>query len=325
MSEAFAHIPVLLDETMQVLRPAASETFIDATLGGSGHAGRLLELTAPNGRLLGIDADPAALAAAENQLGPYGDRVVLVEAFFDRLLEIARNTDFVPVDGVLFDLGVSSPQLDMAARGFSFQTEAPLDMRLGPSAGHTAADLVQTLPQAELQRIFQEYGEERYSGRIARQIVAQRQSRPIRSTIELAELVRKSVPTQTHTRIHPATRVFQALRIAVNDELGRLGAALPQAVESMREGGRLAVISFHSLEDRIVKRFMRQEARGCVCPPEIPECTCGHEASLRVLTTRPIVAGPAEVRENPRARSAKLRAAQKIRPMTSVRLGGARC
>jgi 16S rRNA (cytosine1402-N4)-methyltransferase len=238
--------------------------------------------------------------------------VVLAQAYFDELARIAPSTGFEQVDGVLFDLGVSSPQLDTPERGFSFQHDAPLDMRLGPAAERTAADLVNSLPAEELQRIFQEYGEERYSRRVAQRIVAERARTPIQTTLQLAEIVRRATPHSHRDRIHPATRVFQALRIAVNDELGRLTRALPQALQILRTGGRLAVISFHSLEDRIAKQFMRQEARGCICPPHYPTCVCGHQPRLRILTPRPVSASPDEVASNPRARSAKLRVAERI-------------
>jgi 16S rRNA (cytosine1402-N4)-methyltransferase len=261
--------------------------------------------------LLGIDADPVALEAAARRLARFGDRVVLVEAYFDSLASVAAERGFADVDGVLFDLGVSSPQLDVAARGFSFQQDAPLDMRMGPSAERTAADLVNELPADELRRIFADYGEERYAQRIARRIAEERSRRAIRTTTQLAEVVARAQP-RSREQIHPATRVFQALRIAVNDELGRLTRALPQALEALRVGGRLAVISFHSLEDRIVKQFMRQEARGCICPPELPVCVCGREPRVRILTPRPLVASEEEVAANVRARSAKLRVAERI-------------
>lgn len=282
--------------------------YIDATLGGSGHAGRVLEVSAPNGVLLGIDADPSAIQVARERLARFGDRVSLVEAYFDELGPIARDLGFDPADGVLFDLGVSSPQLDEAERGFSFQHSAPLDMRFGPRAERSADELVNTMPADELERLFREYGEERFARRVAQRIVA---VRPIHSTTDLADVVARAKP-RTNERIHPATRVFQALRIAVNDELGRLERALPQAVEVLAEGGRLAVITFHSLEDRIVKRFMRHEASGCVCPPGLPVCMCGHKPSVRVLTSHPTIASQEEVAANPRSRSAKLRVAERI-------------
>jgi 16S rRNA (cytosine1402-N4)-methyltransferase len=273
----------------------------------------VLELSSPNGVLLGIDADPAALSAAGERLARFGDRLVTVESYFDRLQPIADRTGFDKSDGILFDLGVSSPQLDTPERGFSFSADAPLDMRMGPAAETTATEIVNSWSQPELERVFREYGEERYARRIARSIVDERRAHRIATTAQLADLVVRAKP-RSREAIHPATRVFQALRIAVNGELDRLHRALPQAVEVLQAGGRMAVISFHSLEDRIVKRFMREEAHGCVCPPEIPVCVCGREPRLRILTPRPIVATPDEVERNPRARSAKLRVAERQPP-----------
>lgn len=311
MTAEFTHTPVLLATTLEALRPRPDGRFLDATLGAGGHAEAILEATSPTGTLLGIDADPLALAAAGRRLAPFGDRITLAESYFDHLDRVARDTNFTHLDGVLFDLGVSSPQLDVPERGFSFQGDAPLDMRFGPGAERTAADLVNALSAADLQRIFQEYGEERNARRVAQRIVAERARAPIRTTIQLADLVRAAKPP-ARDGIHPATRVFQALRIAVNDELGRLQRALPQALAVLRHGGRLAVISFHSLEDRIVKQFMRREASDCICPPELPVCVCGHKASLRIVTARPLTPAATEVAANPRARSARLRVAEKV-------------
>jgi 16S rRNA (cytosine1402-N4)-methyltransferase len=273
----------------------------------------VLELSGPNGAVLGIDADPVAIEAARERLSRFGDRLVTAESYFDHLLAIAEREGFARSDGVLFDLGVSSPQLDTPLRGFSFQADAPLDMRMGPSAPLSAAEVVNSWPEAELQRVIAEYGEERYARRIARAIVEERRRRRIGTTLELARLVERAKP-RSREPIHAATRVFQALRIAVNGELDRLQIALPQAIDVLRSGGRLAVISFHSLEDRIVKRFMQAEARGCICPPELPVCVCGRSPRLRIITPRPITAGPAELSENLRARSAKLRVAERIPP-----------
>jgi 16S rRNA (cytosine1402-N4)-methyltransferase len=271
-----------------------------------------LELSSPHGVLLGIDADPVALTAARRRLAEYGDRLITANAYFDQLSETAHAAGLSSIDGILFDLGVSSPQLDLAERGFSFQHDATLDMRFGPLASASAADLLDTLTTDELQRIFREYGEERYARRVAERVVTERRQLPIRTTRQLADIVARAKPRSRSEQIHPATRVFQALRIAVNDELGRLTRALPQAVDMLRTGGRLAVISFHSLEDRIVKQYMRDEARGCICPPEIPVCVCGRRPTLRVLTQRPITASAEEVMANPRARSAKLRVAERL-------------
>lgn len=312
MTDAVVHTPVLLTETIAALQPKSGGRYIDATLGGGGHAEKVLELSRPDGALLGIDADPLALGAAADRLARFGDRVTFVESYFDRLNEIATDTGFAKVDGILFDLGVSSFQLDRAERGFSFRRDAPLDMRFGPSATSTASELVNTLGESELRIIFQEYGEERNARRVARRIVTERAHRPIMTTAELARIVVAAKPSVTTEKIHPATRVFQALRMAVNDELERLRTTLPQAVELLSGGGRLVVISFHSLEDRIVKRFLREAARGCTCPPAVPVCVCGRTATLRLISRRPLIARGDELRSNPRGRSAKLRVAERL-------------
>lgn len=312
MTSEFHHTPVLLPQTIEALQPRPGGRFVDATLGAGGHAEKILERTAPNGTLLGIDADPVALEAARRRLAPFGSRVTFVNAYFDDLERISPEYDVNRVDGILFDLGVSSPQLDRAERGFSFQATGPLDMRMGPSASTTAADIINNASPDELQRIFREYGEERFSGRITARIVAERQREPILTTDRLAGIVARAKPKHSSERIHPATRVFQALRIAVNDELGRLERALPQAVHLLRGGGRLAVISFHSLEDRIVKQFMRAQARGCICPPQVPVCVCGRQPTLRLVHSRSLVAGATEVEANPRSRSARLRVAERL-------------
>jgi 16S rRNA (cytosine1402-N4)-methyltransferase len=312
VTTGYNHVPVLLTETTHALQPQPGGLFVDATVGGGGHAEKVLELTIPDGRLLALDADPAALEASRTRLAPFGNRVRFARAYSDHLMEAAREYGFWGVDGVLFDLGVSSPQIDTPERGFSFQSDAPLDMRFGPDAARSAADLVNELPERALREIIGEYGEERYAGRIARHIVEERASHPILTTEQLAGVVKRAKPRSSSERIHPATRVFQALRIAVNDELGRLSRSLPQALDVMRAGGRLAVISFHSLEDRIVKQFMRQESVGCICPPELPACVCGRTPTVRLVTRRPLTASEAEIAVNPRARSAKLRVAEKV-------------
>jgi 16S rRNA (cytosine1402-N4)-methyltransferase len=308
----FAHTPVLLPESIAALKPRPGGRFIDATLGGGGHAEKVLELSRPNGIVLGLDIDPTALDAARTRLASYGGRLITVNAFFDDMATAAAEFDLELVDGVLFDLGVSSSQLETPERGFSFQAPGPLDMRLGHAAGPTARDLVNDAPLLELERIFRDYGEERYARRIAQRIGWRRAERRIETTLELADLVAGAVPRRREGRIHPATRVFQALRIAVNDELDRLRHALPQAVRLLAPGGRLAVISFHSLEDRIVKQFIRAEVRGCICPPDFPVCVCGRTPTLRQITTRPLTASDAERAANPRARSAKLRVAERV-------------
>ncbi len=303
----YTHEPVLYQKVLTALEPALGKRFIDATLGGGGHAWGILDASSPAGQLLGMDADPEALRTARNRLATFGPRVVLIQSNFVRLEEIARQSGFYPVDGVLFDLGISSMQLSVAERGFSLQRDGPLDMRMAPDQQTTAADLVNGLPVEKLADLLWRYGEERYARRIARAIAA---ARPLTTTGELARLVTRVVGQRG--RIHPATRTFQALRIAINDELGALEAVLPQAVRVLAPGGRLAVIAFHSLEDRLVKTFFRQESRDCICPPEAPACVCGHKATLEIVTRRPEVATAAEVASNPRSRSAKLRVAKKI-------------
>lgn len=306
------HVSVLPTETLSWLAPSPGGRFLDGTLGGAGHTGMLLAATAPDGRVLAIDADPEALDRARVRLADEVDagRLVLRQGNFAHMGEIARDAGFAALDGVLLDLGLSSDQLADRARGFSFSADAPLDMRFDPTRGQSAADIVNTWDDEELADVLYRYGEERRSRAIARRIAEVRERTPITRTGELAALVAGVV----HGRpggIHPATRTFQALRIAVNDELGSLEAALPAAVALLRPGGRLAVISFHSLEDRIVKHYFQREAKGCLCPPELPACVCGHEATLRILTRHPIEAGAEEVARNPRARSAKLRVAER--------------
>ncbi len=313
--EPSGHVPVLLREVLHYLQPRAGGIYIDATIGGGGHAEAILEASAPDGRLLGLDADPDALERSRRRLHRFGRRVVLVHANFDRLQPIAERHGFVPADGVLMDLGVSWDQLADPARGFSFLRPGPLDMRMDPSLPHTAADLVNTLDEEDLARLIRAYGEEPRARRIARAIV---RARPIATTTELADLVARVVPRRPGQRLHPATRVFQALRIAVNDELGALERALPQALAVLRPGGRLAVITFHSLEDRIVKHFFRRESQDCICPPRQPVCTCGHKAQVRILTRRPVVPTQEEVQANPRARSAKLRVVEKLERREAV-------
>lgn len=303
---------VLPSETLSALAPHAGGRYVDGTLGGAGHSALLLDASAPDGRVLGIDADPAALERARERLAPAvtAGRLLLRQGNFAQMEELARDADFAPVDGILLDLGLSSDQLVDAARGFSFVADAPLDMRFDTSQGQPAANLVNTLDETELADLLWRYGEERRSRAIARRIVAQRRRAPIARTSELARLIASVMPGRPGG-IHPATRSFQALRIAVNDELGNLEAALPRAVELLRPGGRIAVISFHSLEDRIVKRYFNEEARGCVCPPELPVCVCGRSPRLRVVTRHPITASAEELARNPRSRSAKLRVAER--------------
>jgi 16S rRNA (cytosine1402-N4)-methyltransferase len=304
------HVPVLLDEVVAALRPQPGQRFVDGTLGAGGHALALLEATAPDGELLGLDADPAALEIARQQLTTYSNRVHFVNANFAELGEIAPALGFSPVHGVLLDLGVSSVELETAARGFSLQVEGPLDMRYNPASSTSAYYLVNNLAQDELANLLYRFGEERRSRAIARAIVSYR---PIATTTQLADVVSRAVGGRRGARIHPATRTFQALRIAVNDELGALTHALPAATGLLTPGGRLAVISFHSLEDRIVKEFFNRESRDCICPqgPYMLPCTCDHHATLHIMVKKPIIASAREIATNPRARSAKLRVAER--------------
>ena len=300
------HVPVLYGQVLDALAPRSGGAYIDATVGLGGHAQGILERSAPTGRLLGIDADSEALAIAGERLAPYGNRVVLAQGWHTELAEVAREYGFDPVQGVLLDLGVSSLQLDRARRGFSFQEAGPLDMRMDPEAELAADQIVNQWSEEELAHIIHTYGEERYARRVARAIVG---ARPIDDTLELAAVVARAV--RSSGGIHPATRTFQALRIAVNRELESLEQVLPQALTLLASGGVLAVIAFHSLEDRIVKQFMVQESRDCICPPRLPQCVCGHVAQLERLTKKPIMPDPQEMAENPRSRSARLRVARK--------------
>ena len=301
------HQPVLYHEIIHALQPKDKGRYVDGTLGAGGHARGILETCAPDGRLLGLDIDPQALALAREFLAPYGERARLMRASYDSLAEKLRKIGWVEADGILLDLGLSSMQLDTPERGFSFQQDAPLDMRFDQETPTSAADLVNSLSQGELANLIYRYGEERASRRIAQAIV---KARPLRTTRQLAAVIESVLPRKTRT--HPATRTFQALRIAVNDELNRIENVLPQAVGALKSGGRLAIISFHSLEDRIVKEYFRKEGRNCICPPKQPICTCGHKATLKEISRKPITPGEAEIRANPRARSAKLRIAEKL-------------
>ena len=309
------HLPVLADEVIEMLAPAPGSLHIDATLGGGGHTERILEAARPDGRLLGLDADPAAIARVEARLrARYGDRLVLRQANFRELASVAPSAGFPAVDGCLFDLGLSSYQLADRERGFGFRTGGPLDMRFDPSRGVPAAELLASLDAAELTALFRRYGEEPRAPRIARAIVDARRVAPVATAEELAALVEQVVPPnpRVRRRTHPATRVFQALRIAVNEELEALQAGLAAALDLLRPGGRLVVLSYHSLEDRIVKRFFQAERRGCVCPPELPVCVCGRNPRLRLVTSPSLTPSTTEIEANPRARSARLRAAERL-------------
>jgi 16S rRNA (cytosine1402-N4)-methyltransferase len=309
------HIPVLAEEVMSMLAPAPGSLQIDATLGGGGHTERILEATDPDGRLLGLDADGAAIARVAGRLHPrFGDRLVLRRSNFRELATVAHDTGFEGVDGALFDLGLSSFQLADTERGFGFRAGGPLDMRFDTSRGLPASELLATLDVDELTALFRRYGEEPKARRIARAIVDARGVAPVATAEDLAALVERVAPPNPRQlrRTHPATRVFQALRIAVNEELDALQEGLAAAVDLLRPGGRLVVLSYHSLEDRIVKRFIAAERRGCVCPPELPVCVCGRNPRLRLLTRPSVTPTRAEVEANPRARSARLRAAERL-------------
>jgi 16S rRNA (cytosine1402-N4)-methyltransferase len=309
----FSHLSVLPAEVLALLDPAPGGIYLDGTLGGGGHARLILEASAPDGRLIGLDRDPSALRKAAEVLASFGDRVVLRHRNFSEATGVLAELGIKSLDGMLLDLGVSSHQLDEASRGFSFRGEAPLDMRMDPTCGQTAADVVNTAAAEELTRIFREYGEERFAGRISRRIVQVRQQQPLTTTRQLAELVRDVVPGgKVPARIHPATRVFQALRIQVNQELEHVSRGIAGAIDLLNPGGRLVVISFHSLEDRIVKRFFQEEAKSCICPPRLPTCVCNHRPRLEVLTRKGVRASDAEIEVNPRARSAVLRAVRRI-------------
>lgn len=304
-----SHVPVLCAEVIQALAPRSGGRYIDCTVGYGGHARAILEHSSPDGRLLGLDADPQAIAVAGQNLAPWRERVVLVHSNFVHVASIAYAYQFAPADGILLDLGWSSGQVEDPERGFSFMVDGPLDMRYDPSGGVTAADLVNSLSEQELADLLWEYGEERHARRIAKAIVAHR---PITRTRQLAELIERTVGRRE--KIHPATRTFQALRIRVNNELDVLQRTLEQLPDLLAPGGVLVVISFHSLEDRAVKRFMQREASACICPPDAPVCTCGHVPRLELMYKKPVVPTPVEVAANPRARSAKLRAARRLPP-----------
>ena len=309
------HLPVLADEVVSMLAPVPGSLQIDATVGGGGHTERILAATDPDGRLLGLDADGAAIARVRDRLEPrYGSRLRLRQANFRELASVAPEEGFDPADGCLFDLGLSSFQLADQARGFSFRAEGPLDMRFDTSRGIPASELLETLDAQELTALFRRYGEEPFAGRIARAIVEARRTAPIRTAEELAAIVERVAPGRApgRRRVHPATRIFQALRIAVNEELAALEQGLAAALDLLRPGGRLVVLSYHSLEDRIVKRFFQAERRGCTCPPEAPVCICGRSPRLRLVIPKGIVPAAAEIAANPRARSARLRAAERI-------------
>ncbi len=309
----YRHTPVLLAEVTQQLQLHDGSIIVDCTLGGAGHAKRIAELIAPTGILVGIDQDDAALTAARDTL-PLGQQVILLKGNFGELDALLIQATIPYVDGFLFDLGVSSPQLDVAGRGFTYQEDVPLDMRMDDSTSQpTAADIINTYSEADLARIIREYGEERWASRIAAFVVAARGRHPLTTTGELVELIKNAIPAAARrTGPHPARRTFQALRIEVNHELEVLQQGLESAIRWLRPGGRIAVISYHSLEERVVKRLFGELSQGCTCPPDLPICRCEHKPVLRIVTKRPVAPTAAEIGDNPRARSAKLRVAEKL-------------
>ena len=311
MSE-FHHVSVLLDECIQGLNIRPDGIYVDGTLGGAGHSSHIASKIT-TGRLIGIDRDEVALTAAAERLAPYGDRVTLVHSNFCDIASVLARLGIGGVDGILLDLGVSSPQLDDGARGFSYMADAPLDMRMDHSEALTAAAVVNTWSYEELKRILYEYGEERYAPQIASAICKKREQAPVRTTLELVDIIRSAMPPAAlREKQHPAKRSFQAIRIAVNDELGAVSQVMRDAIPCLNPGGRLAVITFHSLEDRIVKNAMAEAAKGCTCPPSFPVCVCGKKPKVRLITRKPIVSGEEELARNPRARSAKLRICEKL-------------
>ena len=311
----YTHKPVLLDECIQALNIRPDGVYVDGTLGRAGHS-REIAKRLTTGRLICIDRDMAAIDAAKERLAPWMDRVTLIHANFSQLQEVLSRAGVTGADGMLFDLGVSSPQLDDASRGFSYMQDAPLDMRMDVSAPLTAHAVVNEWSFEELRRILRDYGEERYAANIAKAIVRTREQAPIETTLQLVEVIKSAMPPAAlREKQHPAKRSFQAIRIAVNGELDALPPMLEAAADALAPGGRLAVITFHSLEDRIVKKTLQRLATGCTCPPEFPVCVCGKKPKLRLVNRKPIVSGKEELEENPRARSAKLRVAEKWDPM----------
>ncbi len=308
----FSHKSVLLDECIEALNIRPDGIYLDGTLGGAGHSYEIARRLT-TGRLIGVDRDEVALEAASKRLAPFAQCVTTVHSNFSELDKILDDLGLDAIDGMLFDLGVSSPQLDEAERGFSYMADAPLDMRMNRRDSLSAWDVVNTWSQEELRRILYEYGEERYAPQIAAAIVRKRELVPVESTLELVDIIRSAMPAQAlREKQHPAKRSFQAIRIAVNDELGSVSKLMRSAFRRLKPGGRLAVITFHSLEDRIVKSEMQQASKGCTCPPEFPVCVCGKKPQVRLVSRKPIVSGKEELEENHRARSAKLRVAEKL-------------
>ena len=311
MSE-FYHVSVLLEECIDGLNIKPDGIYVDGTLGGAGHSSQIAKRLT-TGRLIGIDRDPVALKAAGERLAPYADRVTLVHSNFCEIAQVLKNLGIDGVDGILLDLGVSSPQLDDAERGFSYMNDAPLDMRMNGEDALSAYEVVNTWSYEELRRILFDYGEERYAPRIADAICRRREEKPIRTTLELVDIIRSAMPAAAlREKQHPAKRSFQAIRIAVNDELGSVETVMRDAIPCLNPGGRLAIITFHSLEDRIVKNGMAEAAKGCTCPPSFPVCVCGKKPKVKFISRKPIVSGDEELERNPRARSAKLRICEKL-------------
>ena len=311
MSE-FHHVSVLLDECIDALNIKPNGIYVDGTLGGAGHSSHIAARLI-TGRLIGIDRDPVALKAAGERLAPFMENVTLVHSNFCEIKQVLADLGIPGVDGILLDLGVSSPQLDDGSRGFSYMADAPLDMRMNNEDSLTAHTVVNTWSYEELRRILFDYGEERYAPKIAAAICKRREERPIETTLELVDIIRSAMPAAAlREKQHPAKRSFQAIRIAVNDELGSVEKVMRDAVGCLNPGGRLAIITFHSLEDRIVKNGMAAAAKGCTCPPQFPVCVCGNKPKVHILTRKPIVSGEEELERNPRARSAKLRVCEKI-------------
>ena len=305
------HTPVLLKEVVTQLQPCRGGLYVDCTVGGGGHAREILRACGPEGQLIGLDWDEEAITASREELGEFGARVQLVRANYVELERVLMSLGVTAVDGVVFDLGVSSRQFDEPGRGFSFQREGPLDMRMSRQLGAAARDVLRTASLEELAKIFRVYGEEKRARAIAREIVSEREQAPLDTTTQLARLCERVLGPK-RGGIHPATRVFQALRIAVNNELENLKRGLEVATRFLKSGGHIAVISFHSLEDRIVKQFFVDKSSGCICPTDLPACACGRKEVLRIVTRKPVTPGEAEIRANPRARSAKLRVAEKL-------------
>lgn len=314
LNENFFHRPIMPEEVTQLLNPLPGKVFLDGTLGGGGHARLILEKSSPTGFLIGIDCDQEALEWASQNLNGFKSRFFLFHGNYSQMDQALAAAGFEALDGILLDLGVSSHQLNQGERGFSFSREAPLDMRMDRSSGGmTAAEVVNRLEQEELEKIFRDYGEERWARRISRQIVRQRRDAPLQTTLELADLVRSAVPGgHKPSRIHPATRIFQALRIYVNQELEHLRKGLEKAIDFLKPDGRLVVLTFHSLEARIVKEIFQAQVKGCICPPKFPVCVCGRQPRVKLLTRKGVKPSPEEIDQNPRARSAVLRAVRRL-------------